>query len=108
MLIAVAGLVVLAAEWAVFSSPGKAALDNAPAAGTPDIVISMQAGDGSVCVVHLEFIGSDRPGPAAASVAADIRRQLPDSMTLMLLGFGGLLYHHRKGEKFRPACLRIA
>ena len=107
MLIIASGLVILVAEGTVFSSPGKAAPDNVPVVVAPDIVVGMQAGDGSVCVVYLEITGLDRPNPAAASAQADILHQLPDSTTLLLLGFGGLLYSRRKEEKIRPAYLPV-
>ena len=70
--------------------------DNVSAITSPDIVLGIQSDDGSVCIVHLEVTDAGRPGPAVASAGANIIQQLPDATTLVLLGFGGLLYRRRK------------
>ena len=94
MLTAIAALLVLAAEGTGFSSAGKAAPDSVSAAAGPDIVIGMQADDGSFYVVQLEL--ADKALPARAFLRSGIFQQLPDATTLVLLGVGGLFYRHKK------------
>lgn len=96
MYIMVLGLTVLAANETVLSFNNSSAACNVSAMMSPDIAIGIQSGDGSVCIVYLETAGSGRPGPVAASAGAGIIQQLPDATTLVLLGFGGLLYRRRK------------
>lgn len=96
MFIMVLGLTVLAANGTGLSFNNSSAACNVSAMTSPDITIGIQSGDGSVCIVYLETADSSRPGPAAASAGASIIQQLPDATTLVLLGFGGLLYRRRK------------
>ncbi len=96
MLIMVLGLTVLAANEAGLSFNNSSAADNVPVMTSPDIAVSIQSDDGSVCIVYLEISDAGRPGPATASAGADIIHQLPDMTTLALLGLGGLLYRRRK------------
>jgi len=96
MLIMVLGLAVLPAERTGFSFDNSAAADNTPAVTSPDVVLGIQSDDGSVCVVYLKITDAVRPEPVAASAQLGIIHQLPDMTTLVLLGFGGLLYHRRK------------
>jgi hypothetical protein len=94
MLTAIAGLLVLAAEGTGFSSAGKVAPDGISATAAPDIVIGMQADDGSFYVVQLEL--ADKAVPAGAVLRSGIFQQLPDATTLVLLGVGGLFYRRKK------------
>jgi hypothetical protein len=96
MYIMVLGLTVLAANGTGLSFNNSSAACNVSAMTSPDIAIGIQSGDGSVCIVYLETADAGRAGPVAASAGADIIRQLPDMTTLVLLGFGGLLYRRRK------------
>ncbi len=96
MFIMVLGLPVLAVNWTGFSFNNSSAANNVSVTASPDIAIGIQSDDGSVCIVYLKITDADRPGPATASAGADIIRQLPDATTLVLLGFGGLLYRRRK------------
>jgi hypothetical protein len=97
MLIMVIGLAVLAANGTGFSFDNSAAADNITMAASPDVVSGGQSDDSSVCIVYLEITDVGRPESAAAPAQADIIHQLPDAMTLALLGLGGLLYRRRKG-----------
>jgi hypothetical protein len=94
MLITVLGLTVLAVSGTGLSFNNSSASGNVSAKTSPDIVLGIQSDDGSVCVVHLEVTDAGRP--AAASAGASVIQQLPDATTLVLLGFGGLLYRRRK------------
>ena len=94
ILTAIAGLIVLATEGTGFSSADKTSPDSVSATAAPDIVIGMQADDGSIYVVQLEL--ADKAVPARAFLHSDIFQQLPDATTLVLLGVGGLFYRHRK------------
>ncbi len=94
--IMVLGLTVLAANGTGLSFNNSSAAYNVSAMTSPDIAIGMQPDDGSVCIVYLETADLGSPGPAAASAEANIIQQLPDATTLVLLGFGGLLYRRRK------------
>jgi hypothetical protein len=96
MLIMVIGLTVLAANETGFSFNNSSTSGNVPVITSPDIAISIQSDDGSVRVVYLEIADFGRPGPSAAWAGASIIQQLPDATTLVLLGFGGLLYRRRK------------
>mgnify|MGYP001611090000 CR=1 FL=1 len=91
LLTMVLGLAALPADLMGLSSGNIAAADNIPHAVS--LVLSV---DGSVCIVYIEITDMDRSCPVAASVRADIIQQLPDVTTLVLLGFGGLLYRRRK------------
>ncbi len=105
MLVAVAGLVILAADGSAVSSAGGTASDNVSAA--PDIMIGVQSDDGSFYVVRLEVVNADNSGPVTASSHVNVLHQLPDTTTLILLGLGGLLYRRRKNEKTQLGYLRI-
>jgi hypothetical protein len=96
MPIVVLGLVTLAADRTGLSSNNAATADNIPVVTSPDVVLGIQSDDGSVCVVYLKITDAGRPEPVAASAQLGIIHQLPDMTTLVLLGFGGLLYRRRK------------
>ena len=92
IIMTVIGLTVLAA-----SRTGLACTCvNTCAVTSPAIMVGVQPGDGSVCVICVETSEIVKPAPAAVSAAADIIQQLPDMSTLVLLGMGGLLYRRRK------------
>jgi hypothetical protein len=96
MLIMVLGLAVLPADRTGFSFDNSAAAGNISTGTSPDVVLGIQSDDGSICVVYLEITDAVRPEPVAASAQLGIIHQLPDMTTLVLLGFGGLLYRRRK------------
>ena len=96
MLIMVLGLTVLAANGTGLSFNNSSAADSVPVMTSQDVVPGVQSDDGSVCIVYIEITDMGLPVPAAVSAGADIIQQLPDMTTLVLLGFGGLLYRRRK------------
>jgi hypothetical protein len=96
MLVMVLGLTVLAANGTGFSFDNSSACGNVSTIKSPDIAIGIQSADGSVSIVYLEIADIGTTGPAAASAGVNIIQQLPDATTLVLLGFGGLLYRRRR------------
>ena len=96
MFVMVLGLTVLAANGTGFSFNNGSDSGNVSVMTSPDVAIGIQSSDGSVCIVYLEIADAVRPGPVAASAGGYLVQQLPDVTTLVLLGFGGLLYRRRK------------
>jgi hypothetical protein len=62
---------------------------------SPDISIVVPSDSTSVYVIYIETADISSPVPVSTCAMGNIATQLPDTSTIILLGFGGLLYRRR-------------
>ncbi len=61
-----------------------------------DTVLEIQSDDNVICVVFMDVSYADSRLSPLAAAQANIIHQMPDAATLILLGFGGLLYRRKR------------